>query len=145
MIIKQISIFVENKAGRLAEITETIAKAGIDIRALSIADTTDFGILRLIVDKPEDAALTLKEAGLTVSITNVIAVGIDDTPGAFSVPMRILADAGIDVEYMYAFISRDTQKAYVILRVADNDVAAKALTDKGVTLLDENGFYGMMK
>lgn len=145
MIIKQISIFVENKAGRLAEITETIAKAGIDIRALSIADTTDFGILRLIVDKPEEAALTLKEAGLTVSITNVIAVGIDDTPGAFSVPMRILADAGIDVEYMYAFISRDTQKAYVILRVADNDVAAKALTDKGVTLLDENGFYGMMK
>ncbi len=145
MIIKQISIFVENKAGRLAEITETIAKAGIDIRALSIADTTDFGILRLIVDKPEEAALTLKEAGLTVSITNVIAVGIDDTPGAFSVPMRILADAGIDVEYMYAFISRDTQKAYVILRVADNDVAAKALTDKGVTLLDENGFYGLMK
>ena len=145
MIIKQISIFVENKAGRLAEITETIAKAEIDIRALSIADTTDFGILRLIVDKPEEAALTLKEAGLTVSITNVIAVGIDDTPGAFSVPMRILADAGIDVEYMYAFISRDTQKAYVILRVADNDVAAKALTDKGVTLLDETGFYGLMK
>ena len=105
MIIKQISIFVENKAGRLAEITEAIAAAGIDIRALSIADTTDFGILRLIVDKPEAAALALKEAGLTVSITNVIAVGIDDTPGAFSVPMRVLADAGIDVEYMYAFIS----------------------------------------
>ena len=145
MIIKQISIFVENKAGRLAEITETIANAGIDIRALSIADTTDFGILRLIVDKPEAAALTLKEAGLTVSITNVIAVGIDDTPGAFSVPMRILADAGIDVEYMYAFISRDTQKAYVILRVADNDVAAKALLDNGVTLLDENGFYGAIR
>jgi hypothetical protein len=145
MIIKQISIFEENKAGRLAEITETIADAGIDIRALSIADTTDFGILRLIVDKPEAAALTLKEAGLTVSITNVIAVGIDDTPGAFSVPMRILADAGIDVEYMYAFISRDTQKAYVILRVADNDVATKVLLDKGVTLLDENGFYGLMK
>ena len=145
MIIKQISIFVENKAGRLAEITEAIAAAGIDIRALSIADTTDFGILRLIVDKPEAAVLTLKEAGLTVSITNVIAVGIDDTPGAFSVPMRALADAGIDVEYMYAFISRDTQKAYVILRVADNDVAAKALSDKGIALLDEESFRGMMK
>lgn len=145
MIIKQISIFVENKAGRLAEITETIGKAGIDIRALSIADTTDFGILRLIVDKPEEAALTLKEAGLTVSITNVIAVGIDDTPGAFSVPMRILANAGIDVEYMYAFISRDTKKAYVILRVADNDAAARTLTEKGITLLDETGFYGVMK
>ena len=116
MIIKQISIFVENKAGRLAEITETIAKAGIDIRALSIADTTDFGILRLIVDKPEEAALTLKEAGLTVSITNVIAVGIDDTPGAFSVPMRILADAGIDVEYMYAFVENKADTATFVFK-----------------------------
>ena len=145
MAISQISVFVENSQGKLSAISDRIAESGVDIRALSIADTTDFGILRLIVDKPEAAALALKEAGLTVSITNVIAVGIDDTPGAFSVPMRILADAGIDVEYMYAFISRDTQKAYVILRVADNDVATKVLLDKGVTLLDENGFYGMMK
>ena len=82
MIIKQISIFVENKKGRLAEITETLSKAGANIRALSIADTTDFGILRLIVDEPEEAAIALKEAGITVSITNVIAVGIDDVPGA---------------------------------------------------------------
>ncbi len=145
MIIKQISIFVENKAGRLAEITETIADAGIDIRALSIADTTDFGILRLIVDKPDEAALALKEAGLTVSITNVIAVGIDDTPGSFAKPMRYLANAGIDVEYMYAFISRDTEKAYVILRVADNEIATKVLLESGSVLLDEQGFYGLMK
>ena len=144
MIIKQISIFVENKAGRLAEITETIAKAGIDIRALSIADTTDFGILRLIVDRPEAAALTLKEAGLTVSITNVIAVGIDDVPGAFARPMRILADSGIDVEYMYAFITRKSEKAYVILRVADNDAATKVLMDNGVELLDEESFQDLM-
>ena len=144
MIIKQISIFVENKPGRLAEITEAIAAAGIDIRALSIADTTDFGILRLIVDKPEAAVLALKEAGLTVSITNVIAVGIDDTPGAFSVPMRILADAGIDVEYMYAFITRNSEKAYVILRVADNDAAAKVLTEKGVELIDEAKLHSLM-
>lgn len=145
MIIKQISIFVENKAGRLAEITETIAAAGIDIRALSIADTTDFGILRLIVDKPDEAASTLKAAGLTVSITNVIAIGIDDTPGAFAKPMRYLADAGIDVEYMYAFISRDTEKAYVILRVADNEAATKVLLESGCVLLDEEGFHGLMK
>ena len=145
MIIKQISIFVENKKGRLAEITETLAKAGANIRALSIADTTDFGILRLIVDKPDESAAALKEAGITVSVTNVIAVGIDDVPGAFSKPMRILADAEIDVEYMYAFITRKSEKAYVILRVADNDAAAKVLLDKGVTLLDENGFYGLMK
>ena len=144
MIIKQISIFVENKAGRLAEITEAIANAGIDIRALSIADTTDFGILRLIVDKPEDAAAQLKDAGITVSVTNVIAIGIDDVPGAFSKPMKILADAGVDVEYMYAFITRKSEKAYVILRVADNDAAAKVLLDNGVELLDEAGFNELM-
>ena len=144
MIIKQLSIFVENKKGRLADITETISKAGANIRALSIADTTDFGILRLIVDKPDDAAEALRNAGVTVSVTNVIAIGIDDTPGAFSVPMRILSDAEIDVEYMYAFITRKSEKAYVILRVADNDAAAKVLLDKGVELLDEAGFHEMM-
>ena len=144
MIIKQISIFVENKKGRLAEITETLAKAGANIRALSIADTTDFGILRLIVDDADKAAAALKEAGITVSITNVIAVGIDDKPGAFSAPMRILADADIDVEYMYAFITRNSEKAYVILRVADNDAAAKALTEKGVELIDEAKLHSLM-
>ena len=144
MIIKQISIFVENKKGRLAEITETLSKAGANIRALSIADTTDFGILRIIVDKPDAAAAALKDAGITVSVTNVIAIGIDDTPGAFSVPMRILSDADIDVEYMYAFITRKSEKAYVILRVADNDAAAKVLLDKGVELLDEEGFHSLM-
>ena len=143
-MIKQISIFVENKKGRLAEITETLAQAGANIRALSIADTTDFGILRLIVDDADKAAAVLKEAGITVSITNVIAVGIDDKPGAFAVPMRILADAGIDVEYMYAFITRNSEKAYVILRVADNDAAAKALSEKGVELIDEAKLLSLM-
>lgn len=145
MLIKQISVFVENKEGRLAEITETIAKAGVDIRALSIADTTDFGILRLIVDKPQETEKVLKDAGFTVSVTNVIAVGIDDVPGGFAKPMRVLADAHIDVEYMYAFISRDTKKAYVILRVNDNDTAIKALEDAGTVLLDEIGFHDMMR
>lgn len=145
MLIKQISVFVENKEGRLAEITETIAKAGVDIRALSIADTTDFGILRLIVDKPQETEKVLKDAGFTVSVTNVIAVGIDDVPGGFAKPMRVLADSHIDVEYMYAFISRDTKKAYVILRVNDNDTAIKALEEAGTVLLDEIGFHDMMK
>ena len=144
MIIKQLSIFVENKRGRLAEITKAIAEAEVDIRALSIADTTDFGILRLIVDQPEKAAIALKEKGITVSVTNVIAVGINDTPGAFSVPMQILADADIDVEYMYAFITRKSEKAYVILRVADNASAAKVLSDKGVEILTEEEFHAMM-
>lgn len=144
MIIKQLSIFVENKKGRLAEITKIISDAKVDIRALSIADTTDFGILRLIVNEPDRAAEALKEQGITVSVTNVIAVGINDTPGAFSVPMQILADADIDVEYLYAFITRKSEKAYVILRVADNDAAAKVLADKGVEILSEEEFHEMM-
>ena len=144
MIIKQLSIFVENKQGRLAYITDILSKAGANIRALSIADTTDFGILRLIVDQPDKAAEELKSAGITVSVTNVIAIGIDDVPGAFSKPMKILADAGVDVEYMYAFITRKSEKAYVILRVADNDAAAKVLLDNGVELLDEEGFNALM-
>lgn len=145
MLIKQISVFVENKEGRLAEITETIAKAGVDIRALSIADTTDFGILRLIVDKPHETEKALRDSGFTVSVTNVIAVGIDDVPGGFAKPMRVLANAHIDVEYMYAFISRDTKKAYVILRVNNNETATKALEDAGIVLLDEIGFHDMMR
>ena len=145
MLIKQISVFVENKEGRLAEITETIAKAGVDIRALSIADTTDFGILRLIVDKPHETEKVLRDSGFTVSVTSVIAVGIDDVPVGFAKPMRVLANAHIDVEYMYAFISRDTKKAYVILRVNDNATATKVLEEAGIVLLDENGFHDMMK
>lgn len=144
MIIKQISIFVENKKGRLAEITETLSNSGANIRALSIADTTDFGILRLIVDKPDEAAAILKDAGITVSVTNVIAIGIQDVPGAFAKPMRILSDAGIDVEYMYAFITRKSEMAYVILRVADNDAAAKVLIENNVEILDEEGFHALI-
>ena len=144
MNIKQISIFVENKNGRLAEITEILAKAGTNIRALSIADTTDFVILRLIVDKPIEAATILKDAGIPVSVTDVIAIGIQDVPGAFAGPMRILSDAGIDVEYMYAFITRKGEIAYVILRVADNAAAAKVLMDNNVEILDEEGFHSLM-
>ncbi len=143
MSIKQISIFVENKSGRLAEITAVIAAAGIDIRALSIADTTDFGILRLIVNKPDEAEAALKAAGLTVSLTNVIAVGIPDQPGGFAVAMKALANAAIDVEYMYAFISRDEGRACVILRVENNDAAIEVLRKNGIEILDSDRIYAM--
>ena len=137
MTINQLSIFVENKAGTVEKITRSIADAGVSIRALSVADTQEFGILRLIVDKPESAALALKEAGLTVSITNVIAVGIDDVPGAFSVPMRILADAGIGVEYMYAFNGATPHHAYVVLRVDDNERVAELLLKEGIKCITQ--------
>ena len=142
-MIKQLSIFVENKAGRLAEITAELAKAGVDIRALSVADTTNFGILRLIVDKPDEAEAALKAAGLTVSLTNVIAIGIPDQPGGFAAAMRALADASIDIEYLYAFISRDEGRACVILRVEDNAAAVAALEKNGIQLLGEDKVYSM--
>ncbi|HJD24737.1 MAG TPA: ACT domain-containing protein [Firmicutes bacterium] len=143
MFIKQLSIFVENKSGRLAEITAIIAKAGIDIRALSVADTTNFGILRLIVDKPDEAEAALKAAGLTVSLTSVIAIGIPDRPGGFAAAAKALADAEIDVKYMYAFISRDQGRACVILRVEDNDAAVAALRSQGIEILDGEQIYTM--
>ena len=143
MQIQQLSIFVENKSGRLAEITETLAAANVDIRAISVADTSDFGLLRLIVDRPQEAVEALKKANLTVSLTSVIAVGINDKPGEFAKAMRVLADNHISVEYMYAFISRDKGKAYVILRVEDSEKATKALSENGIALLNAEEIYGM--
>ena len=135
MIINQLSVFVENKRGRLAEITKILAENQIDIRALSIADTKEFGILRLIVNDPKKGALVLKEEGFTVSLTKVIGIGIDDKPGGLSQAMEILRDQSISVEYMYAFISRSEKTAYVILRVADNDKAIEILSANGFPIM----------
>lgn len=135
MYIKQLSVFVENKSGRLAEITSIIASAGIDIRALSIADTTDFGILRLIVDKPDEAEKALKEAGLVVSLTNVIAVGIPDRPGGIAETLTAIADKDVGVEYMYEYVARNSDHAYFVMRVADNEKAVAALKAHGCELL----------
>ena len=137
MKIQQLSIFVENREGRLAQITEVLAAAQIDIRAISVADTSDFGILRLIVNDPGQAVKALKAAGMTVSLTDVIGIGINDRPGEFSKAMRILA------EYMYAFISRDKGKAFVIIRVDNDEKAMEALRDAGVVLLSAEEIHGM--
>jgi hypothetical protein len=135
MTIDQISIFLENKEGRIAEIGKLLAGGDVDIRALSIADTDDFGILRIIVNKPKEALKILRENGITVSITKVIAIGIDDKPGSFANIMAKLSDNHIGVEYMYAFISRDKEKAFIILRVDNNDKAIKVLKENNVELL----------
>ena len=137
MYIKQLSVFVENKPGRLAEITSIIASNGIDIRALSISDTTDFGILRLVVDKPYEAEKTLKEAGLTVSLTDVIAIGIPDKTGGVAETLAMVADKEVGVEYMYSFLSQNYQRAYLIMRVADTEKALSALKAHGCEILEE--------
>ncbi len=135
MIIDQISVFVENKAGRLAEITSVLKDNRIDIRALSIADTNDFGILRLIVNQPDKAVLALKSAGYTVSLTNVIAVGVEDRPGGLGDALKPLYDNGISVEYMYAFITPEDGTAFVILRVQDNEKAIEILRQNHIRIM----------
>lgn len=141
MQIKQLSVFVENTKGRLSQITKTLADNGIDIRALSLADTTDFGILRVIVNDPEKAVLVLKEANLTVTLSNVIAIGVDDIPGGFAKAVQVLADKDISIEYSYAFVSRSDNLAYVILRVEDNDAAVKVLSENGVSVLEHDKIF----
>ena len=141
MPIKQISIFVENKPGRLADITAMLAKKNVDIRALSIADTTDYGILRLIVSSPETAVVAIREEGLTVSSTDVIGIAVPDVPGGFANAIRALADADISVEYAYAFITREKGNAFVIIRVADNAIATKVLTNAGIKLIEQADIF----
>lgn len=127
MTMKQLSVFVENKPGTLAEITGILGENGIDMCALSVADTERYGILRLIVNNPQKAEDALKAAGFKVSLTDVIAIAVSHKPGGLSKALKHVAKAGIAVEYMYAFVSPKADTAYVILRVQDNQKAILAL------------------
>lgn len=137
MTINQLSIFVENKAGTVAEITKSIAGAGVSIRALSVADTQEFGILRLIVSDVEKAKEALHENDCVVSVTKVIGVEIPDVAGGLSSVLELMSENSINVEYLYAFITISGQHAYVVLRVEDNDKAAKILKENGVKLVTQ--------
>ena len=127
MSLKQLTIFVENKQGALVAITDTLAAHHVNIRALSIADTQDFGILRLIVNDNATACTTLTEQGYLLKITDVVGVKIGDEPGKLSKALEVLDRAGINMEYLYAFMARTEKHAYVVLRVADNAAAEAAL------------------
>lgn len=137
MAIKQLSIFVENREGTLVTVTDAIAKAGVDIRAMSVADTNDFGIFRLIVTDIDKAKKALDDANAFVSITEVVGVALEDKPGALAKVVKILADNNINIEYMYAFITVSKQFAYVVLRVEDNVTTEKILTENGIRLVTE--------
>lgn len=143
MLIKQISIFVENKSGRLAEITKLLGSKNIDISALSIADTTDFGILRLIVNDPEKAEKSLKDEGFTVSCTEVIAIAIEDKPGGLAKVLDILSNNSIGIEYMYAFVGKDGAHALLILRVENPDKAVGVLQKAKIRTLSSKEVYGL--
>lgn len=134
-MIKQISIFLENKRGRLLEATEALAKEEINIRALSIADTSEFGILRLIVPDPVKAKDVLEKNNFTVRENDVIAVQVVDSPGGLASVLKILNDAEINVEYIYAFVQKSGEKAVVVMKIEDLQKGIRVLRDRGIVLL----------
>jgi hypothetical protein len=143
MLVKQISVFLENKSGRLADVTKTLGSTGIDISALSIADTTDFGVLRLIVNDPEKAEMVLKNKGFAVSCTDVIAIAVADEPGGLAAALEILGKEQIGIEYMYAFVGKAENEALVILRVETPEEATEILEKNNIRVLTANEVYDL--
>ena len=143
MHVEQISIFIENKFGRLAEVTRVLGDAGVNIRTLSLADTSDFGILRLIVNDTEKAKTVLKERGFTVNKTEVVAVEIPDRPGGLADILQTLDADGINVEYMYAFVERCGENAVMIFRFDETQKAIASLSGKGFQVLPGERLYSM--
>jgi hypothetical protein len=143
MKIKQISVFIENMSGRLYDVTDLLGKNNINIRALSLADTSDFGILRLIVNEPEKAYDLLKSHEFTVGRTDVIAVEVPDVPGGLSGVLKVLGDSNVNVEYMYAFVEMSGDCAVMIFRFDETDKAVEVLNKAGFTTLKGEKIYGL--
>ena len=143
MQVEQISVFLENRAGRLAEVSAILAEAGVNIRALSLADTSDFGVLRLIVNNNEKAMETLKNAGFTVGKTNVLAVEVEDRPGGLHKILDVLIKSGINVEYMYAFVQQSGNNAVMIFRFDQTEKAMNVLAENNIKTIDGKTLYAM--
>lgn len=137
MAIKQLTVFVENKQGALVSITDTLSKHNVNLRALSIAETQEFGILRLIVNDEKTAEKILSEEGYLIKITDVVGVKIGDAPGKLSAALKVLDENKINMEYLYAFMARTEKHAYVVLRVEDNTAAETALENAGFHLITD--------
>lgn len=140
-MIKQISVFLENKSGRLVRIAQVLGEAGINIRGLSIADTSDFGILRMIVDQPDKAITELKEKGIMATVTEVIAMEIPDTPGGLAKVLAFMTDAGINIEYLYSFIEKPTTNAIIMMRVEQIEKALEVLKKNNVPIVGGDRIY----
>ncbi len=143
MRVEQISVFLENRAGRLAEVASILSQAGINIRALTVADTSDFGVLRMIVNNTEKARRVLKENGFTIGKHDVIAVEVADQPGGLSRILELLSDAGVNVEYMYAFVRNSGDNAIMIFRFDNTDKAIEALAANDIKVIDGRTVYEM--
>lgn len=140
-MIKQISVFLENKTGALGEVVKFMAENNVNLRALSIADTEDFGILRIITDDPEGTIDKIKEAGYSAKLTNVLAVEIDDKPGSFSKIVDVLSNERISIEYTYAFLSKKADRAYIIIRADDSEKAAELLKKSGIAVSGQQDLF----
>lgn len=138
MTVKQISVFLENKPGAMAEFTDVLSKNNIDMRALSLAEASDFGIVRVIVDDVYNAMQVIKDAGFICSAAKVLAVAIPDEPGGLAKVIHYLGESGINVEYMYAFTTTQKDLAYMIFRVKDNEKAVNVLTKNGIKLMSQD-------
>ena len=140
-MIKQISVFLENKSGRLVRVAQTLGEAGINIRGLSIADTSDFGILRLIVDQPDRAVDELKKEGIMATETDVIAIEVPDTPGGLAKVLKYMEKEGINIEYLYSFIEKPTNNALIMMRVERIDDALNVLKKHNVPIVGDDRIY----
>ncbi len=137
MGIRQLSVFVENKKGTLHEITDVLAKANIDLRSMCVADTRDYGIVRIIANDPDLAQKVLQEAGHTASIRTITAFAVPDEPGGLARALDILEENGVNIEYMYALVTSSANQAYTVMRTDDSEKAEKLLAANGIALLDE--------
>lgn len=139
--MKQLSVFVENKVGRLSGVLNVLKDNNIDISALSLADTSEYGILRLVVDKPDEAVIALKEYGVMVKCTEVIAAAMDDAPGGLAYLLSVLSEANVGIEYMYAFIGKAEGKAWTVLRVDDIEKATAVFAEHNIAMHDDHDNY----
>ena len=137
MAIKQLTVFIQNQKGTVVSVTDILAKNNINLRALSIAETQDFGILRLIVNDEKAAEAVLEKNGYLIKVIDVVGIKIGDEPGKLTAALDVLDKADINVEYLYAFMARTEKHAYVVLRVEDNEVAEKALAEAGFKMISE--------
>ncbi len=136
-MVEQLSVFLQNKAGKIAAITRLLAEANVDIRALSIADTTDFGVLRMLVSDIQAAKRVLAEQNCIVSATAVTVVAVPDVPGGLSKVLTLLDGEGVNIEYMYSLIGRGEQKAYMVFRVSDNEKLHRVLAENGLATVSK--------
>ena len=143
MSVKQINVFIENEPGRLAEVTAALSEAKIDIRAIYVTDSSTYGMLRMIVDQPDEAKIVLMNKGFTVSISHVIAVSLKDVPGTLDKVLRLLSDNNIQLEYLYAYVGRLSTEAVVVLRVDDRTKTMEIFEANKIPVIDDKEVYGI--